>query len=159
MLEFIENEGDLDLNNILLDAISIHNNNIHTTTGYKPINLFYNTNENAFNGINKNIEKAFNNKNTYFSEINKGNKLLVNKAIESSGKMIKIMKNKNYFKDTIATCLQDYSGGLLLLLIRIDETQYLHKEGDELFTDIKNVTSITYEQWIKIVNENNNKKN
>ena len=66
MIEFIENEDDFEINNIILDAINIHNNNIHTTTGYKPIELFSNTSEEVFNEVNKNVEKAFKNKKYIF---------------------------------------------------------------------------------------------
>ena len=44
-------------------------------------------------------------------------------------------------------------------LIRIDEDQYSFNIGEELLTDIKYVTSITEEQWNKIIEENNEKKN
>ena len=59
ILDFIENEDDFDLNGSLLDAINIHNNNIHISMGYKPIELFNNTNEEVFDEVNKNIETAF----------------------------------------------------------------------------------------------------
>ena len=49
MLDFLDDEDNFDLNNSIVDAINIHNNNIHTSTGYKPIDLFYNTNEEVFN--------------------------------------------------------------------------------------------------------------
>ena len=92
-----------------------------------------------------NIDKAFKNNNTFFSEIKKGDKLLLKKGTYPSGRIIKIWKSKQDIKGTIPTHLEDYSGGLLL--IKIDETQSLYKEGDELFTDVKYVTSITEEQW------------
>ena len=38
----------------------------------------------------------------------------------------------------MATCLEDYSGGLLYL--RIDENYYLYNKGDELLCDIKYIS-------------------
>ena len=40
MLDFLDDEYNFDLNNSIVDAINIHNNNMHTSTGYKPIDLF-----------------------------------------------------------------------------------------------------------------------
>ena len=155
-MKFIENEDDFDINNVILDAINILNNNTHTTTKYKPIELFSNTSEDVFNEVSNNIDKAFKNKNTYFSEIKKGDKLLLKKGTYPSGRIIKIRKSKQDMKGTIATCLEDYSGGLLL--IKIDETSSFYNEGDELLTDVKYVTSITEEQW-NIIIKDNKKKN
>ena len=86
-LQFIENKDEFELNNILLDAINIHNNNIHTKTKYKPIELFSNTNEDVFNEMNKNIKKGFINKNKYVSEVNKGDKLLLKKETYPCGRI------------------------------------------------------------------------
>jgi len=152
IMEFIKNEEDFDINNVILDAINIHNNNTHTTTKYKPIELFSNTSEEVFNEASNNIDKAFKNKNTYFSEIKKGDKLLLKKGTYPSRRIIKIRKSKQDIKGTIATCLEDYSGGLLL--IKIDETKSFYNEGDELLTDVKYVTSITEDQWNIIIKEN-----
>ena len=82
--------------------------------------------------------------------------MLLKKGTYPSGRIIKIRKSKQDIKGTIATCLEDYSGGLLL--IKIDETQSFYKEGDELLTNVKYVTSITEEQWNIIIKENNKKK-
>ena len=107
--------------------------------------------------MNNNIYKAFKNKNKYFNEVNKGNKLLVKKGTYANGGIIKHKKIENEIKGTIATCLENYSGGLLL--IRVDEDQYLFKEGDEFLIDIKYVSSITNEQWNIIKNKNMEKLN
>ena len=156
MLDFLDDEDNFDLNNSIVDAINIHNNihnnNIHTSTGYKPIDLFYNTNEEIFNEVSKNIEKAFVNKNKYFTEIKKGDKLLIKKDTIPSGRNIKFKKNKSYIRGTIASCLEDFTGGLLL--IRVDENQYLYNEGDEFLTDVKYVSTISEAQWNKIKEEN-----
>ena len=37
MLNNIESEDNFEKNNIILEAKNLHNNNIHTSTGYKPI--------------------------------------------------------------------------------------------------------------------------
>ena len=57
-----------------------------------------------------------------------------------SGRNIKFIKNKLYIRGIIASCLEDFSGGLLL--IRINENQYLY-EGDEFLTDVKYVSTIS----------------
>ena len=80
ILDFLDDEEDFDLNNSRLEVINIHNNNMHSTTGYKPIDLFTNTSKDIYNEVNNNIDKVFKNKNKYFNEVNKGNKLLVKKG-------------------------------------------------------------------------------
>ena len=64
----------------------------------------------------------------------------------------KIQKNKSYIRGTIASCLENFIGGLLL--IRVDENQYLYKEGDEFLTDVKYVSTISEAQWNTIKEEN-----
>ena len=57
MLNFIEIEDEFEINNNILEAINIYNNNIHTTTGQKPIELFTNTSDEGFKKVNKNMKK------------------------------------------------------------------------------------------------------
>ena len=59
MLDFLDDKDNFDLNNIIIDAINIHNNIIHTSNYYKYIELFSNTSEELFNEVSKNIKKNF----------------------------------------------------------------------------------------------------
>ena len=54
-----ENDKELDLNNILLDANYIHNYNVHTVTKYRPIDLINNIDINIYNEVIANINKKY----------------------------------------------------------------------------------------------------
>ena len=45
LLKYAEYEDDFDLKNTLIDAINTHNHNIHTTIGFKPIDIINNSDE------------------------------------------------------------------------------------------------------------------
>ena len=64
-----------------------------------------------------------------------------------------ISKNKRFNKGTIAICLEDYTGGILL--IRIEETQQYYKKDE---ADIKYLKSISKEQWENAIKKNHQKK-
>ena len=57
MINYSKNPDNFDLNSSLLDAIDIHNNNIHTTTQYRPVDLLKNTDEQVYLNVFENIKK------------------------------------------------------------------------------------------------------
>ena len=57
MINYSINPDNFDLNSALLDAIDIHNNNIHTITQYRPVDLLKNTDEQVYLNVLENIKK------------------------------------------------------------------------------------------------------
>ena len=57
IINYSHNPYNFDLNNAVLDAIENHNQNIHTLTHYRPIDLLKNTDEDIYNEVIANIGK------------------------------------------------------------------------------------------------------
>ena len=51
--------NDIDFKNILLDCVEIHNNNIHTVTGFKPSFLINNQDQEIYDIIIDNTKKTY----------------------------------------------------------------------------------------------------
>ena len=58
-MNYSEHPENFNLKNSLLDAVPIHNRNIHTITNYKPIELMHNTNKDIYDEVMENIQKSF----------------------------------------------------------------------------------------------------
>ena len=86
ILKYAEDSKDFDLYNILLEAINTHNNNIHTTTGFKQIDIINNTDDEINNKVLLNIEHSLKYNNNYYDNIITGNHILINKRVNKSGK-------------------------------------------------------------------------
>ena len=54
-------EDDISFKNSILDCVSIHNNNVHIVTGFKPSFLIKNTDEEIYNIVLDNINKCYKN--------------------------------------------------------------------------------------------------
>ena len=86
ILKYAEDSKVFDLNNILLEDINTHNHNIHTTKGFKPIDIINNTGEEIKNKVLLNIEQSLKYNNNYYDNIITGNHILINKRVNKSGK-------------------------------------------------------------------------
>ena len=51
---------ELSFKNIILECVNIHNNNIHTVTGYTPSFLIKNNDEEIYEEVINNIKKNIN---------------------------------------------------------------------------------------------------
>ena len=60
-MKFCEYNIDFDLKDVLLEAINIHNHNIHSSTGVRHLDI-NNINEDIQKKVLENIEKIFKNK-------------------------------------------------------------------------------------------------
>ena len=97
--KILENKNNTDLRDILLEANNIHNNNTHTITKFKPIDLIHNTDESIYNIVIENIKKRTNK----YDDMNiilyhEGEHIKIKKGAYKLGKSIKIrkIKNKNF---------------------------------------------------------------
>ena len=61
--EYSKHPENFNLKASLLEAVEIHNNNIHTTTLYRPIELFENKDEEIYEKVIENIKKRWKLKN------------------------------------------------------------------------------------------------
>ena len=52
-------EDDNTFKNWILESVSVHNNNVHTVTGFKPVFLIRNTDEEIYNIVINNIKKNY----------------------------------------------------------------------------------------------------
>ena len=66
----------------MLEVIYIHNNNIHTSTNHRPIDLINNTNEDIFEEVMNNIKKKLDYKNKNYVELNEGDHIMIKKIVK-----------------------------------------------------------------------------
>ena len=78
----------INLKDTLLEAVNIHNHNIHTTTGYKPIELINNNDEDIKKKVLENIKKSLKLDNNKYDDIKSGCHILINKNVHKSGKRL-----------------------------------------------------------------------
>ena len=91
LIEYAKCAKDFNLKNVLLDAVNTHNHNVHSTTGFKPIDIINNTDEIIKNKVLENIEKAMKIKNKY-DDIEIGRYILNNKKVHEKGKKLILSK-------------------------------------------------------------------
>lgn len=72
MISYANNPFNFNLKISLLNAIDIHNSNIHTTTKFRPNDLIHNTDENIYNIVINNIKNGYKIKDTNAIELKKG---------------------------------------------------------------------------------------
>ena len=56
VLEYSEDNPDFNLKYVLIDAVNIHNHNIHTSTGFRPVDIINNTDDIILKQVLDNIE-------------------------------------------------------------------------------------------------------
>ena len=152
LIEFAKCSKDFNLKNVLLDAVNTHNHNVHSTTGFKPIDIINNTDENIKDQVLDNIEKALKIKHKY-DDIGIGRHILINKQVHKKGKRLVLAKfnKKNRLFKLAATVLENYGGGLLA--IRLDESNYELYKNEELIIESKLCSLISDEEWNKILKD------
>lgn len=69
-----------------MDAVNVHNHNVHTSTGYKPCDIINNTDEDIEKRVLENIKNSIKLSNEDYDNILSGNHILINKNIHKSGK-------------------------------------------------------------------------
>ena len=156
IISYSEHPDNFNLKNVLLDAVAIHNQNIHTSTNYKPIDLLHNSSEVIKDEVMKNIEKNFP-KNLNSSEnLKVGDKVLIKKNCLKKGKRLITQKYNLRDEKIIATLSNLYTN--TLFSIKIDETINTFEEGEELIVNINQILYITDQEW-QIIKKDIEKKN
>lgn len=145
-----ENEKELDLTNILLDANKIHNYNVHTITRYRPVDLINNTDNDISKKVIDNINKKYKTNHLNLKTFEKGIRLRLKPGCYRIGRNIKFRKAKSKYISIPATIEKDYDCGLLF--INIDVNIYEFKLNEKYFIDSALVVILTEKQWKTIVN-------
>ena len=58
LLNFNQIVDDISFKNLILDCVDIHNNNVHSVTGFKPTFLLKNDDEEIYELVINNIKKT-----------------------------------------------------------------------------------------------------
>ena len=72
----------------MLEAVNIHNHNIHTFTGYRPIDIINNTDEEIYLQVMENIKNKLNYENREHDDINISTYFLIKPQVHKIGKRI-----------------------------------------------------------------------
>lgn len=156
MLKYSENNKEFNLKDFLLDAVNTHNHNIHITTGFKPIDIINNIDDDIKNKVLENIEKSLKLNKKVYDEINAGNHILINKFVHKNGKKLVRAKfnTKNRILKIPATILEKYGGGILA--INIDISTYEFQKNEQYIIDYDLCDLIKDGDWEKIMQESEN---
>ena len=123
-----------------------HNQNIHTVTHYRPIDLLRNTDEEVYNEVLSNIKKfKYLIKNINEDKIKIGNHILIKNNCIKSNKRLITRKMSIRSDKVIGTISNIFSHGLYSIIV--DEIKGLFIEGEELIANYKQIDLITDEEW------------
>ena len=86
--EYANSNKSFDLKNSLLEAVNIHNHNIHSITGYRPVDIISNIDDDIYKSVIENTKKNLNYEKKEYVFIDIGNHLLINSQIHKVGNKI-----------------------------------------------------------------------
>ena len=148
---------DFDLKDILLDAYYTHNNNIHTSTKKKPVDLIKNTDKDIYLEVLENIKNSLKRNQINYTQLKKNDYILLKPGCYLRGKLIKYHKCKNRIISVPGIVIKDYEGGLISFKPSV--TIYDLIENEEYFTTTECVTSIDENQYDNLIKQFNKRKN
>ena len=151
IIDFSKHPENFNLKTSLLEAVEIHNNNIHTTTLYRPVELFENTDEEIYLKVIENIKKRWKIKEINDIDLKPGKHILIKNNIAKAGKRLVKKKFKLREYKIPGTITNNYENGLLA--IKIDENIGPFIEGEELIADINHILLISDKEWNSLMNE------
>ena len=118
MINYSENPDNFNLQNVILEAIDVHNNKIHTVTKKKPIDLINTKDEKLIMEVLETIKEFNKNiKNNGADEVEVGTHVLIKKNCAKSGKRLIIRKLNIRDINIIATITNTYGNGLYSIII------------------------------------------
>ena len=115
--------SEFNLENAILDAVEYHNNKIHTSTLYTPIQLKDTTDIDLISKVKENIKELLEKNNEDILE--KGDKLLINNNIEIQKSNHIIRKNKNKGKFIIPAIFKNYCKNKMLNVTVVKNFKYI----------------------------------
>ena len=135
IIEYSKHPENFNLEASLLEAVEIHNNNIHTTILYRPIELFENTDEEIYEKVIENIKKRWKIKESNDNELKEGDHILIKNNVTKVWKRLVTIKIKLREYKIPGTIINNYENGFFA--IKIDDSVGPFVEGDELIGEIK----------------------
>ena len=158
MINYSENPDNFNLQNVILEAIDVHNNKIHTVTKKKPIDLINTKDEKLIMEVLETIKEFNKNiKNNGADEVEVGTHVLIKKNCAKSGKRLIIRKLNIRDINIIATITNIYGNGLYSIII--DEEYANFDLGEEIIANSKQILKISDEDWNLLKNEYEKKIN
>ena len=151
IIDFSKHPENFNLKTSLLEAVEIHNNYIHTSTLYRPVELFENTDEEIYLKVIENIKKRWKIKEINDIDLKPGKHILIKNNIAKAGKRLVKKKFKLREYKIPGTITNNYENGLLA--IKIDENIGPFIEGEELIADINHILLISDKEWNSLMNE------
>ena len=146
---------DVTFKNVILECVSIHNNNIHTVTGYKPSYLLKNQDDDIYKEVIDNIKNKYKYLEREDEEnyvINIDDHLITKGALYKLGKALKSRKTKFKTFKLALTAIQNFNCGLIK--VKVDVNLYGFNSGETYFTDPKDVKIINELEWNNIIDSN-----
>ena len=156
IIDYSKHPENFNLKTSLLEAVEIHNNNIHTTTLYRPVELFENTDEVIYSKVIENIKKRWKIKDFKDNNIKVGEHILIKNNVAKVGKRLVTKKFKLREYKIPGTITNNYENGLFV--IKIDENIGSFFEGEELIADTKHFLLISDEEWNNLMKESKGSK-
>ena len=143
---------DISFENILLDSINIHNNNIHTSAGFSLSFLLKKEDEGIYDSALDYIKKIYKitektNEDFYF--LNKDEHLISNNGSYKNWKIIKWRRTKNKTNKIPLTVPNNYYCGIIT--VKMHAYLYTFKKDEVLLIEPKNCKLIN-EKWMGTVN-------
>ena len=146
--------NDIDFKNILLDCEEIHNNIIHTVTGFKPSFLINNQDQEIYDIVIDNIKKTnkiLEEEKKEYLLLKEGDHLLTKTGRYKLGKSIKCRKTKLKTDKLPLTIIKNFICGIII--VKVDVDLYMFKKDETYYIDPKYASIITENEWKKIIDE------
>ena len=146
--------NDIDFKNILLDCVEIHNNNIHTVTGFKPSFLINNQDQEIYDIVIDNTKKTYKileKEEKDYLLFKEGDHLLTKTGPYKVEKSIKCRKTKVKTNKLSLTIIRNFTCGIIK--VKVDVDLYLFKKDETYYLDPKYATIITESEWKKVIDE------
>ena len=143
---------DVTFKNVILECVNIHNNNIHTVTGFKPSYLLKNEDEDIYQEVIDNIKNKYKwleREEDQNYVINIGDHLITKGAPFKLGKTLKSRKTKFKTFKLPLTVVKNFNCGLIK--IKVDVNLYGFKIGETYFLDPKDAKIINESDWNNII--------
>ena len=154
LLNFNQNLDEISFKNLILDCVDIHNNNVHSVTGFKPTFLLKNDDEEIYELVINNIKKTEKNiekEDNSNYVLKAGDHLLTLKGAYKAEKNIKCRKTKVKNYKVPLTVLNNYNFGLLKVKIDADIGSF--KIGEEYYIEPKSAKIITDNEWKLVIDD------
>ena len=134
-----------------MDIVQIHNNNIHTVTKYKPLDLINNSDTEIYKNVINNINNKYKIINDSENDLKIGDHVFIKKICIKSGKRIESKKLNIRDNKVLASVTNVYSSGIYS--IKLEENIGKFEEGKELIANAKDSLKLSEEEYGILIDE------